>query len=66
MLTPVDHGSSRKCGDIVFALDVWIMMAFNARDLLSLCAVIHNMSEVPFTQSGHFLDSSHWSPLNLN
>jgi len=26
----------------------------------------YNMLEVPFTQSGHFPDSSHWSPLDLN
>jgi hypothetical protein len=40
MLTPVDHGSSRKCEAIVLALDVRVMMAFNARVLLSLCAWI--------------------------
>jgi hypothetical protein len=38
MLTPVDHGSSRKCDAIVLALDVRIMMAFNAHELLSLCS----------------------------
>lgn len=69
MLTrSIDHVSSYECSAIVLVLDVLIMMAFNPRDLFLFAveSVIYNLSEVFFTPSSQFQDSSHWRSLNLD